>query len=121
MGALLTTCASANPREFPDDHSVEPEAGVEDNEYGPRDDGYEAEEDLFGGRVLRDKGAKNTVVQGRRTKIRTAQLSNWISCGGRMEYHAMPPVVWCCPVIKATITAPWSWRWYLRSVRPLAL
>lgn len=23
------------------------------------------------------------------TKILTAQLSNWISCGGRMEYHAM--------------------------------
>jgi hypothetical protein len=29
------------------------------------------------------------VIMPRRIKMRTAQLSNWMSCGGRMEYHAM--------------------------------
>jgi hypothetical protein len=48
----VTTCASANPREFPDDHSVEPEAGVEDDECGPGNDSNKAEENLFEERIL---------------------------------------------------------------------
>lgn len=46
-GTLLAMCASANPGEFPDDHSVEPETDVEDDEHGPGEDRYNAEEKLL--------------------------------------------------------------------------
>jgi len=89
-GTLLTTCASANPWEFPDNHSVEPEAGVEENKCGPGNDGYDAEKNLVGERVLEMGSKKYRYTREiRRTKSRTAQLSNWVSCGGRIEYHAI--------------------------------
>ena len=95
---MVAACASSDPGEFPENHAIDVETSVEDDECCPRRDGDETEEELICDEVslrhyvqaanLLDPMIEIKTVYGH-TKILTAQLSKCISCGGRMEYHAM--------------------------------